>query len=89
MTLGAGRSSVLRLLLRDTMRPVAIGMVIGAVFAAIFSQAMTKVLLGVSPFDPIAFIGVAAFLSTVALVASYVPARHATRIDPVLALRYD
>ena len=89
MTLGAGSSSVLRLLLRDTMRPVAIGMVIGAVFAAIFSQAMTKVLLGVSPFDPIAFIGVAAFLSTVALVASYVPARHATRIDPVLALRYD
>jgi putative ABC transport system permease protein len=89
MTLGAEGSSVLRLMLSDNMRPVFIGMVVGAAFAALTSRALSRMLLGISALDPIAFIAVAVFLSTVAMLASYLPARRATRVDPMVALRYE
>ena len=64
-------------------------MAIGAAIAAAASSTLSKMLLGISPLDPIAFVAVAAFLSGVALLASYIPARRATRVDPMVALRYE
>jgi putative ABC transport system permease protein len=89
MTLGAERRSVIGLMLADHMRPVLAGMIGGAALGAVVSAPASKALMGISPLDPIAFLGVAAFLATVALLASYIPARRATRVDPAVALRYE
>jgi putative ABC transport system permease protein len=89
MTLGAEKSGVLRLMLSQSMRPVFIGMAVGTVLTAAVSTALSKLLLGISPLDPIAYAAVAVFLSGVALLASYIPARRATQVDPMVALRYE
>jgi len=89
MTLGAERRSVIGLMLADHMRPVLAGMIGGAALGAIVSTAASKALMGISPLDPVAFLGVAAFLAAVALLATYIPARRATRVDPAVALRYE
>src|SRR6266853_264908 len=89
IALGAERSSVLRWMLSETLRPVSVGMAIGIPLAAVVSIASSKLLLGVHPLDPIAFLALSAFLLLVALLASYFPARRATRVDPMVALRYE
>jgi macrolide transport system ATP-binding/permease protein len=89
MTLGAERGSVIRLMLTDNLRPVLIGMGIGLAAGAAVAAAVAKSLVGVQPLDPIAFAAVAVFLPAVALLASYIPARRATRVDPAIALRYE
>ncbi len=89
MTLGAERRSVIGLMLADHMRPVVAGIIGGATLGAVVSAAASKALMGISPLDPIAFLGVAAFLAAVALLASYIPARRATSVDPAVALRYE
>jgi predicted permease len=89
MTLGADGKDVMRLLLRQAMRPVMIGAVVGVAGCAAVSQILSKVLYGIGSHDPIAFIGVPMFLLGIALLASYIPARRATRVDPVVALRYE
>jgi predicted permease len=89
MTLGADGKEVMRLLLRHAMRPVLIGAVVGVAGCAAVSQILSKVLYGIGSHDPIAFIGVPLFLLGIALLASYIPARRATRVDPVVALRYE
>jgi predicted permease len=89
MTLGADGKDVMRLLLRQAMRPVLIGAVVGVAGCAAVSQILSKVLYGIGSHDPIAFIGVPMFLLGIALMASYIPARRATRVDPVVALRYE
>jgi predicted permease len=89
MTLGADGKDVMSLLLRQAMRPVFIGAAFGVAGCAAVSQILSKVLYGISSHDPIAFIGVPVFLLGVALFASYIPARRATRVDPVVALRYE
>jgi len=63
--------------------------VIGIVGCAAVSQVLSKVLYGIGSHDAIAFIGVPVFLLGIALLASYIPARRATRVDPVVALRYE
>jgi predicted permease len=88
MALGAARADVLRLMLAETMRPVAVGLAIGFAVAAAASRLMHSILFGLSTLDPAAFLGVSGFLAAVALLAGYVPARRATWVDPMVALRY-
>ena len=89
MTLGADGRDVMGLLLRQSMRPVLIGGAIGIACCAGVSWVLSSILFGISAHDPIAFVFVPAFLSAVALLASYVPARRATKVNPIVALRYE
>jgi predicted permease len=89
MTLGADGRDVMRLMLRQSMRPVLIGGAIGIAACAGVSWVLSSMLFGISAHDPIAFVFVPAFLLSIALLASYVPARRATKVNPVAALRYE
>jgi predicted permease len=89
MTLGADGRDVMAMVLRQSMRPVVIGGAIGMVGCAGVSWVLSSMLFGISARDPIAFMFVPAFLLGVALLASYVPARRATKVNPVVALRYE
>jgi putative ABC transport system permease protein len=71
------------------MRPVTIGAGVGLVLCLGVSQVLRVVLFGVSPLDPVAYVSVAAFLLLVALLASYVPARRALKVDPITAIRHE
>ena len=88
MTLGAERRDVMRLILAQAMRPVAMGVALGLAASAGVSRVLASLLYGVSPLDPVVFGGVAMFLSVVALVAGFVPAQRAARVDPMTALRH-
>jgi putative ABC transport system permease protein len=87
MALGAQQQDVIRMVVGRGAWMIAFGLGIGALSAAGVTQLMTDLLFGISPTDPSTFAGLAAFLAAVALVASYVPARRAARVDPVIALR--
>jgi putative ABC transport system permease protein len=89
MALGAGDAEVMRLVLRQAMVPVMIGGLVGVVGCAAVSRVLSSMLFGLNAHDPIAFITIPLFLVIVALIASYVPARRAMRVDPVVALRYE
>jgi predicted permease len=89
MALGAQRADVVRLILAGHSRAVVVGLFAGLLGAIAASQVLRGFLYGLSPFDPIAYLGVAALLACAGLAASYVPARRATRIDPIAALRCD
>jgi putative ABC transport system permease protein len=88
MALGAETSDVLRLVLKEGLMPVAIGIVIGLLGAAALTRLMSTLFFSVGPFDPITFTAVPLLLTFVAAVACYIPARRATRVDPLTALRY-
>jgi putative ABC transport system permease protein len=87
IALGADPRRVLRLVLREGMTPVAIGILIGLGGAALVARVMKTLLFGVDPFDPLTFAAVAAVLACVGAAACYIPARRATRVDPSLTLR--
>ena len=87
MALGAGRREVLRLVVGQGMAPTLLGLGIGLAAAFWLTRAMSALLFGVSPTDPATFAAVAAALAAVALAANYLPARRATGISPVEALR--
>jgi len=89
MALGAERSEILRWVMWQAMRPVGLGVLVGLPIAAAGARAASRLLLGVHPLDPIAFVSVPAFLAAVALVASFLPGRRATLVDPVAALRHE
>jgi predicted permease len=89
MALGADRSEVMKLVLKQAMRPVLIGGFAGVVACAAVSHVLSSMLFGLSAHDPITFISVPLLLLLVALVASYIPARRAMRVDPIVALRYE
>jgi putative ABC transport system permease protein len=87
MALGAQQKDVVRMVVGRGAWMIALGLGIGTLAAAGINRLMTDLLFGVSPTDPSTFASVAASLAAVALVASYVPARRAARVDPVIALR--
>jgi predicted permease len=87
MALGAQRTDVLRLMLWEGTRLALVGVAIGIAGAIALTRLMSKVLYGVSATDPLTFSGVALALMLVAIAACYIPARRATRVDPMRALR--
>jgi putative ABC transport system permease protein len=87
MAMGANRWQVLTMVLRQAMTLVAIGLAIGISGALALARVVTRLLFGMSALDPITFVGVGLLLSAVAMVASYVPAWRASRLDPIKALR--
>jgi macrolide transport system ATP-binding/permease protein len=89
MALGAQPASVVGLVLGQGMILVAIGLAIGLVAAYSAAGLMSSLVVVVNPHDPLTFVATAAALAAVALMASYIPARRATRIDPLIALRTD
>ncbi len=89
LALGAQRNQILHLILLDAMRPVLSGIVIGLVASVAITRVIASMLFGLNSFDPISFGGVSLLLAAVAFLAGWFPARHATRVDPVIALRYE
>jgi putative ABC transport system permease protein len=89
MALGAGSLDVLRLMLTGSMLWVFAGLFIGVAGSAALTRLLSGLLYEVRPLDPTVLGGVAALLASVALLASYLPARRALTIDPMIALRYD
>ena len=87
IAVGASRSDVLQLLLKDGLRPVAIGLAAGAVIALIASRLVAVVLYGVGAGDPLAFGSAAGILLVSAAAAVFIPARRAARVDPAFVLR--
>ena len=87
MALGAARNNVIIAVAREAMRTVAIGAGIGLILCALVTRVLERVLFGVSTHDATAFLVVPIVLFGVALVATYLPARKAVRVDPVIALR--
>jgi putative ABC transport system permease protein len=89
MALGARAENVRRLAMRHGLAPAFVGVVLGVVGALAATQLATSLLHGVAPRDPLTFAGVVALLVLVAFGASWLPARRATRVDPITALRAD
>jgi predicted permease len=89
VALGAEGSDVLRQVLGEGARLAAAGLLVGLAGSVAATRLMGTLLFGVKPFDPLTLIGVAAILTAVTLAACYLPARRATRVDPLLALRYE
>jgi ABC-type antimicrobial peptide transport system permease subunit len=89
MALGASRTSVLRLMISQTMKPVLTGAVIGVAAAGAGAQLIRSMLYGISPLDPLSFAFTVVVLAAVAAAAAIVPARGAVRVDPALTLRHE
>jgi len=85
--LGAQRRDLLRMVIRESMTLVGIGLVIGLAGALAIGRALTSLLYGISSADPVTFVTTPLILAMIALLASWIPARRATRVDPMVALR--
>lgn len=87
--MGASRADVLKLIVREGMVLAAIGMSVGVVTTLVLTRLLTAMLYGVRPADPATLLAVLMTVAAVAFVASYFPARRATKVEPIAALRYE
>ena len=87
MAIGAQQRDVVAMVLRESLVVVAVGMAVGVAAALLATRALSGLLFGIGPLDPVTWTAVTAVLFGVAFLASYVPARRATRVDPMIALR--
>ena len=89
MALGARQSHVLRLIFGQSLMMLLIGTVIGLAGAFALTRLMSTLLFGVTSTDPLTYVSVVGILTIVALLACYIPARRAAKVDPLIALRYE
>jgi putative ABC transport system permease protein len=89
VAMGARRRDILGLILRESTKLTLLGMAAGLVLAVFCARALASRMQGITALDPLAFAGVALLLSLVGLAASYIPARRAAKVDPMVALRYE
>jgi predicted permease len=89
MALGARPSDIWRIVLRQGLAILAIGALAGILAALGLTRVMASFLYGVSPYDPLTYLGVTILIAAVTLLACYIPARRATKVDPMVALRYE
>jgi predicted permease len=89
LALGAEPRQILKMVLRQGLVIVVVGLAVGLISAAAAGRLAANFLVGVSPTDPLIFSGVSVFLACIALLACYIPARRATKVDPTVALRYE
>jgi ABC-type antimicrobial peptide transport system permease subunit len=87
VALGAPRRDIVSMILRDGTVLAAAGITIGSLAALWLTRFLRSLLFGIETTDPLTYVGVALLLASVALIASYIPARRATRVDPLVALR--
>jgi predicted permease len=89
MALGASRSDVVGIIVRQTLVLLALGVGVGLVLALAAVRSLGSLLFGLQPNDPLTFVGASALLVSIALIASFLPASRASRVDPMVALRYE
>jgi putative ABC transport system permease protein len=89
MALGATRGDIMRMVVGNGMLLTVIGIVIGVLASWGLTRVMSNLLFGITATDLPTYVGVSAVLGAVALIANYIPARRATRVNPIIALRYE
>jgi ABC-type antimicrobial peptide transport system permease subunit len=89
MALGAEARDILKLVARQGLQLVIVGLAVGLIAAWALTRTMARLLIGISATDPLTYAMVAILLSTVAVAACWIPARRALRVDPMVALRYE
>jgi putative ABC transport system permease protein len=87
IALGARRADVLQMTVKQGLKLVALGMMLGLIAAFLLTRALASLLYGISATDPVTFVGISLVLFSVAILASYIPALRATKVDPIIALR--
>jgi ABC-type antimicrobial peptide transport system permease subunit len=89
MALGAEQASILRLVMRSVIAVLAVGVVAGVGISLAATRILRDLLFGLGPHDPVTIVASVVVLSMVALIAGYIPARRATKVDPIVALRHE